>query len=208
MKPQPITYPALMVLVLCALLVSCATPSKPKIPSAEESVDTWKAMEKQAQGHSPRGHFELAEPPIVIDRPDQIDVAKRDSLRKLPDTRMSLRMHNADIVAVLQALSRAAGKSIVVSPGVSGVLNVNFVERPWDEVFRAILAANRLTYNFDGETLRVMAQADLQGALDLEAIKRKTQSERMAALAEEPQVTSVAKVRFADAKLLQKTVES
>ena len=208
MKQQPITYPALMALALSALLLSCAPGNKPKIASAQESVDTWKAMEKQAQGHSPRGQFMLTEPPVVIDRPEQIDQDRRAAQRKLPETRLSLRMHNADVVAVLQGLSRAVGKSIVVSPGVTGVINVNFVERPWDEIFRAVLAANKLTYSFDGETLRVMAQADLQGTLDLEAIKRKTLSERLASLAEEPQVTSVAKVRFADAKMLQKTVES
>ncbi len=207
MKHKSGTPPAILVVALCALLFSCAQP-KPQIPSAQDAVDTWKAMEKQSQGHSPRGQFVLAEPPDVIDRPAQLDVGKRDSERKLPETRMSLRMHNADIVAVLQALSRAVGKSIVVSPGVSGVVNVNFVERPWGEIFRAILASNRLTYAFDGETIRIMAQADLQGNLDLAALERKTQAERMATLAEEPQVTTVAKVRFADAKLLQKTVEN
>jgi len=203
-----ITPRALAALLLSAFLCSCAPAGQPKVSSAEESAETWKAMEKQAQGHSPRGQFQLAEPPDVIDRPALIDEIKRDAQRKLPDARLSLRMHNADIVAVLQALSRAAGKSIVVSPGVTGTLNVNFVERPWDEVFRAILAGNRLTYSFDGETIRVMAHADMQGTLELETTKRKAQSERRDALAEEPQVTSVAKVRFADAKMLQKTVEN
>jgi len=209
MKLQtPITPLALLALVLSALLLSCAPAAKSPIPSAQDSVDTWKAMEAQAQGHSPRGQFLLAEPPVVIDRPHLLDTDKRDSQHALPQTRLSLRMHNADIVAVLQALSRAAGKSIAVAPGVTGVINVNFVERPWGEVFRSILTSNKLTYGFDGETIRVMASADLQGNLDLEAIKRKTQGERRDALAEEPQVTSVAKVRFADAKLLQKTVEN
>jgi type IV pilus assembly protein PilQ len=207
MKQKPITSPAFLALALCALLVSCAQ-TKPPVPAAQESVDTWKAMEKQSQGHSPRGQFQLAEPPSVIDRPEQLDVEKRDAQKTLPDSRISLRMHNADIVAVIQALSRAVGKSIAVSPGVTGVINVNFVARPWDEVFRAILGANKLTYSFDGESIRVMAQADLQGSLDLATTKRKAQGERRDALAEEPQVTSVAKVRFADAKQLQKTVEN
>jgi type IV pilus assembly protein PilQ len=207
MKQNPTPPPALLVVALCALLFSCAQ-TKPAGPTTQESVDTWKAMEKQAQGHSPRGQFQLAEPPQVIDRPEKLDQDKRDAQKKLPDMRMSLRMHNADVVAVLQALSRAAGKSFTVSPGVSGAINVNFVERPWDEVFRSILASNKLTYAFDGETIRVMSQADLQGNLELETTKRKAQGERRDALAEEPQVTSVAKVRFADAKLLQKTVEN
>ncbi|MDO9632576.1 MAG: hypothetical protein Q7I92_11810, partial [Humidesulfovibrio sp.] len=151
MKQQPITSPALLALALCVLLCSCAQ-TKPAVPSAQESVDTWTAMEKQSQGHSPRGQFQLVEPPSVIDRPVQLDVDRRDAQKKLPDTRMSLRMHNADIVAVIQALSRAVDKSIVVSPGVTGVINVNFVQRPWEEVFRAILSSNKLTYSFDGET--------------------------------------------------------
>lgn len=206
MKQKPITSPALLVLALLALLASCAP--KPAIPSAQHSVDSWKAMEKQAQGHSPRGQFQLAEPPVVIDRPERLDIEKRDAAKPLPTAVMSLRMHNADVVAVLQALSRAVGKSIVVSPGVVGGINVNFVQRPWDEVFRAILAANQLTYSFDGETIRVMARDDLQGQLDVASLKRKAQEERNAALADEPQLTSVAKVRFADAKQLQKTVEN
>lgn len=175
----------------------------------ENAAAVWKAMEKQSQGHSPRGKFELAEPPVVVDSPAlDGDVAPRKATAAaLPTVVMSLRMHNADVVAVLQALSRAAGRSIVISPGVTGVINVNIVQRPWNEIFTGILAANRLTYALDGNTIRVMAADDLQGQLDLETIRRKTMAERAAMLKEEPLVTSVAKVRFADAKQLQKTLE-
>ncbi|GAB6127185.1 type IV pilus secretin PilQ [Humidesulfovibrio idahonensis] len=205
MNRKPTTILGLLVALLAVLAMGCAAQNKPSSP-VEDAADTWKAMEKQSQGHSPRGKFLLAEPPVVIDTPE--GAGKPAAQPKLPTTRMSLRMHNADVVAVLQALSRAAARSVVISPGVVGTINVNIVERPWDEIFTGILAANRLTYSFDGETIRVMAAEDLKGALDLETIRRKTIAERSAAMKEEPLVTSVAKVRFADAKQLQKTVEA
>jgi Type II secretory pathway, component HofQ len=205
MNRKPTTILGLLVALLAVLAMGCAAQNKPSSP-VEDAAETWKAMEKQSQGHSPRGKFLLAEPPVVIDTPE--GAGKPAVQPVLPTTRMSLRMHNADVVAVLQALSRAAARSIVISPGVVGTINVNIVERPWDEIFTGILAANRLTYSFDGETIRVMAAEDLKGALDLETIRRKTIAERSAAMKEEPLVTSVAKVRFADAKQLQKTVEA
>jgi len=212
MNRKPTIRLGLLVTLLAFLALGCSSHSKPEPASVEDASETWKAMEKQSQGHSPRGAFQLAEPPVVIHTPNQEAAAQRLAQRAgepaLPTVRLSLRMHNADVMAVLQALSRAANKSIVLSPGVSGTINVNIVERPWDEIFNGILSANKLTYNFDGETIRVMAAADLQGVLDLETIRRKTMAERMASLKEEPLTTSVAKVRFADAKLLQKTVEA
>lgn len=205
MTCKPTAIPGLLAALVALFALGCAA-NKTSSP-VEDAADVWKAMEKQSQGHSPRGKFLLAEPPTIIDTPNgaNLDSAKAPSL---PTVRMSLRMHNADIVAVLQALSRAAGKSIVISPGVTGAINVNIVDRPWDEIFTGILAANRLTYSQDGNTIRVMAADDLKGTLDLETIRRKTMAERNAAMKEEPLVTSVAKVRFADAKQLQKTVEA
>ncbi len=197
----------LLALALPLALGGCAQNAKPGIPSAEDQLDAWKAMEKQAQGHSPRGSIQATEPSTVVDRPTGMDKARSDEARALPGMRISLRMHNADVVAVIQALSRAAGLSIVVSPGVSGTLNVNIVERPWSEVFKGILAANRLAYSFEGDTIRVMAAPDLQGTVELEGLKRKAQAERLAMLREQPLVTSIASVRFSDAKNLQKTIE-
>lgn len=197
----------LLALALPLALGGCAQNAKPGMPSVEDQLDAWKAMEKQAQGHSPRGSIQATEPSTVVDRPTGMDKARSDEARALPGMRISLRMHNADVVAVIQALSRAAGLSIVVSPGVSGTLNVNIVERPWSEVFKGILAANRLAYSFEGDTIRVMAAPDLQGTVELEGLKRKAQAERLAMLREQPLVTSIASVRFSDAKNLQKTIE-
>ena len=207
MNRTPAKILGLLVALLSALAMGCAAQNKPTSP-VEDAAAVWKAMEKQSQGHSPRGKFLLAEPPTIIDSPELNGSAPKLAPAPLPTTRMSLRMHNADVVAVLQALSRAAGRSVVISPGVTGVINVNIVDRPWDEIFNGILAANRLTYAIEGNTIRVMAADDLKGALDLETIRRKTLAERAAAIKEEPLVTSVAKVRFADAKMLQKTVEA
>ncbi len=206
MNRKPTALLGLLAALLAVFALGCSSKKQPEPSSVEDAADTWKAMEKQSQGHSPRGHFSLAEPPLVIDKPDP-DPGRKAPPPSLPTTRISLRMHNADIMAVLQALSRAAGRSIVLSSGVSGTVNVNIVERPWDEVFTGILASANLTHGFDGETIRVMSQADLTANIELEQARKTASIQRTMNYKEEPLTTSVAKVRFADAKLIKPTLE-
>lgn len=197
----------LAVLLLLFALAGCAQKGKQPMPSAEEQMEAWKAMEKQAQGHSPRGSIQAAETSTVIHKPEPFDKLRQDAQRALPGMRISLRMHNADVVAVIQALARAANLSIVVSPGVSGTLNVNIVERPWGEVFKGVLAANKLVHTFDGDTIRVLAKDDLKNELELETTQLATLATRQALRSAGPLHTSITSVRFSDAKNLQKTVE-
>ncbi|HWR04926.1 MAG TPA: type IV pilus secretin PilQ [Humidesulfovibrio sp.] len=196
-----------MVALLAILALGCSSHKQPEHAPVEDMAETWKAMEKQSQGHSPRGHFSVVEPPMVIDKPENTQEQHEAQAARLPSSRISLRMHNADIMAVLQALSRAAGKSLVLSPGVTGTVNLNIVERPWDEVFNGILLSNNLTYNFDGETIRVMSLTDLKATIELESAKKSASILRRMRYKEEPLMTSVAKVRFADAKLIKPTLE-
>ncbi len=197
---------ALLALLLAVCAAGCAAKAQPEATPVEDMAETWKAMEKQSQGHSPRGHFSVTEPPQVIDKAPA-DPALLTAGKKLPASHISLRMHNADIMAVLQALSRAAGTSIVLSPGVTGTVNLNIVDRPWDEVFTGILSSNNLTYTFDGATIRVMSLADLKTNIELEAARKSAHLQRNMRFKEEPLSTTVAKVRFADAKLLKPTLE-
>jgi len=206
MNRKPTTTLGLLVALLAVLALGCAAQKQPEPGTVEDMAETWKAMEKQSQGHSPRGHFALTEPPQVIDKPE-VEAPRLGPASSLPTWRISLRMHNADIMAVLQALSRAAGKSIVLSPGVSGTVNLNIVERPWDEVFAGILSSNNLTYNFDGDTIRVMSLTDLKANMELESAMKSASILRKMRFKEEPLTTSVAKVRFADAKLIKPTLE-
>lgn len=207
MNRKPAAFFRLLVALLAILALGCSSHKQPEPTPVEDMAETWKAMEKQSQGHSPRGHFSVVEPPMVIDRPENTQELHEAQAAKLPSSRISLRMHNADIMAVLQALSRAAGKSVVLSPGVTGTVNLNIVERPWDEVFNGILLSNNLTYSFDGETIRVMSLADLKATIELESAKKSASIMRKMRYKEEPLMTSVAKVRFADAKLIKPTLE-
>ncbi len=207
MNRKPAAFFRLLVALLATLALGCSSHKQPESTPVEDMAETWKAMEKQSQGHSPRGHFSVVEPPMVIDRPENTQELHEAQAAKLPSSRISLRMHNADIMAVLQALSRAAGKSVVLSPGVTGTVNLNIVERPWDEVFNGILSSNNLTYSFDGETIRVMSLADIKATIELESAKKSASILRKMRYKEEPLMTSVAKVRFADAKLIKPTLE-
>jgi len=206
MNRKPTKFFALLPALLAVFALGCAGKPKPEPSSVEDASETWKAMEKQSQGHSPRGHFSVTEPPLIIDRPAGA-LAEQAAPKALPSARISLRMHNAEIMAVLQALSRAAGKSIVLSPGVTGSVNLNIVERPWDEVFVGILNTGNLTYTYDGETIRVLSLNDLKANIELEATMKTASLQRNMRFKEEPLTTSVAKVRFADAKLVKPTLE-
>jgi type IV pilus assembly protein PilQ len=207
MNRKPAALLPLLAALAAVLTLGCSSHKQPEAANVEDMAETWKAMEKQSQGHSPRGSFSLAEPPHVIDKPETGQEQHEAMAAKLPTSRISLRMHNADIMAVLQALSRAAGKSVVLSPGVTGTVNLNIVERPWDEVFNGILSSNNLTYSFDGETIRVMSLADLKSTIELESARKSAVNIRRMRSKEEPLTTSVAKVRFADAKLIKPTLE-
>lgn len=204
---RSIPPPIFAVFLVLLALFGCAQKSSTPMPSAEEQMEAWKVMEKHAQGHSPRGSIQAGESSTVIHKPEPFDKLRQDAQRPLPGMRISLRMHNADVVAVIQALARAANLSIVVSPGVTGTLNVNIVERPWGEVFKGVLAANKLVYAFEGDTIRVLAKDDLKGELEMETTQLATLATRQALRSAGPLHTSITSIRFSDAKNLQKTVE-
>ena len=70
----------------------------------------------------------------------------RDPLADLGATkRVTLTATNADARALLLALAREAGVSIVVSPDVSVRVNANFVDVPAADAMRAIIAEANLS---------------------------------------------------------------
>ncbi|SKA74112.1 type IV pilus assembly protein PilQ [Paucidesulfovibrio gracilis DSM 16080] len=203
MKPFVRFFMALFLFI--GVLAGCASTSEPDAMDPE--MEKWRIMAEQSQGHSPSARTEeLDRFEEVETRAETLEPEEKKQPKKLPDFRITLRMHNADLVAVLQALSRAAKQSIVVSPSVQGMVNINIVKTPWAEVFKGVLSANRLSYAWEGDIIRVMTAEDMKYELEMDQLRTQRQAERLAQQRAEPLVTSIMKVKFSDAAALKENL--
>lgn len=202
---RPCARALLLLLCLTALVVGCASTMEKD--QTDDELEKWRIMAEQSQGHSPSARAEEVEriEDMVIDA-DTIDPEVKVAPKVLPMFKVTLRMHNADLIAVLQALSRAAKQSIVVSPSVQGVVNINIVETPWAEVFKGVLSANRLTYDWQGDILRVMTTEDMKFDLEMDQLRTQQKTELLAQRKAEPLVTSIVKIKFSDAAALKESL--
>lgn len=111
--------------LLAGAILAAGCSSKP--PEKDEFFDHWRDKADASQGYSPtsgpknlstqakpiESSLKTRMPETALNaKPVVVDVSKE---KRLPTTRVSLKMYNTDIVAVLRALARAANQNIVVS---------------------------------------------------------------------------------------------
>ena len=95
--------------------------------------EQWRVKAEEAKGNSP------VEPPPVDEEPFEIvsqDPAAREALevpRPLPHRKISMKMNNIDVAVLLRALARAADQNIILNEKVTGKININIHEAPWDD---------------------------------------------------------------------------
>nr|WP_284710759.1 type IV pilus secretin PilQ [Desulfovibrio aminophilus] len=165
-------------------------------------------MAEQSQGHSvPKSASVDPDRREVVHQQKIVARPTEETERPLPSIKVSLRMHNADVVAVIQALARAARQSIVVSPKVEGAVSVNIQDMPWDQVFRGVLRSNKLAFAWEGDIIRVMTLEDMESDLQFDVLRKKRLTERLSMEKTSPLTTSVIKVKFADVKSLKESLE-
>ena len=186
--------------VICLLLVnSCAAP---KVEKQDPFFDKWKTRAETSKGYSPAERKPLSEQPQVIrpkEPPREAKVSEA-TLKPLPTRTISLKMTNIDVAVVLRALARASDLNIIVSEQVTGKININIAQAPWDQVFLGILRTQGLSYSWEGEIIRIMTADDMEAD-----IKRQTR-QRELTLAEPP-LTRIVPVRFSSAQRLKDNLE-
>jgi type IV pilus assembly protein PilQ len=89
----------------------------------------------------------------------------------------------------------------MVSEKVTGKININIAEAPWDQVFRSILRTQGLTYAWEGEIIRVMTVEDMETEL-------KRESQRRDLRTVQPLETRIIQVNYAEAGKLQENLEN
>lgn len=78
--------------------------------------------------------------------------------RKFSGQPISLELSNADIRDVMRSFAQVTGLDIEVAPDVTGTVNVNIRDMPWDQALEQILRENGLTWSLEGNKMLVSRQ--------------------------------------------------
>ena len=198
--------------VVAALVAaSLAAPGCVKKPQKDAFVQHWDTQANRSEGYSPTAR------PRKIEKEQAAISTKKQAreeakpVRQLPKQRVTLRMYDTDLVAVVRAMARAANQNVVLSASIPGStgggqgqdkgglrINVNVADAPWDETFKSILVSNGLTYSIDGDIIRVMTLADMEQQNKLKEADNKMAAEAAKAKELEPYETWKVEINFAD----------
>jgi type IV pilus assembly protein PilQ len=187
-------------LVMAVIIAGCATDVSTK---KDPFFEKWDKMAKSSKGHSPaprenvmglQGEVQKGAPSALAEERILIKA------KQLPKRKISLKMRQADIKAVLRSLARIEGQNILIKNEIKGDITVDFKGVPWDQAFRTILNNQGLEYQWEGEIIRVMTLEDVERDL-----KRKTQEFGVRQV--EPLQTKVISINYADAKGLKDNIQ-
>lgn len=201
-----------LVLVLALLAPACV-----KQPPKDAFNEHWEVQAQKSEGYSPtarprRIELEKAE----VKAKEEVKPETKPE-RKLPTTKVTLRMYNTDLVVVVRTLARAAGQNVVLSssiPGSNGtsdkpkLINVSVENAPWDETFKSILTSNNLAYVIEGDIIRVMTLQDMEQQSKLKAEDNRKEYEKHKTKMLEPFVTYRVEVNYSELAPLQSTISS
>jgi type IV pilus assembly protein PilQ len=162
--------------------------------------EQWRVKAEEAKGTSP------VEPPPIDEKPFEIASAQGEEdvppavPKPLPARKISLKMNDIDVAVLLRALARAADQNIILNEKVSGKVNINIHQAPWDQVFMGILRTNGLSYAWEGEIIRIMT------AEDMDADIRSKAREQQLRLTQTP-LTRIVSIKFTEANSLKENLE-
>jgi type IV pilus assembly protein PilQ len=187
------------VFISVLLIGGCASP---KLEKQDPFFDEWKTKAETSKGHSPAKPKPRAEQPQIIKPKVTPEDIKIDEVaeKPLPTSKISLKMTNIEVSVVLRALARAADQNLIVSEKVSGKININISQAPWDQVFIGILRTQGLSYAWEGEIIRIMTTDDME-----QDLKRQMRQREMK-LTERP-LTRIVPIKYATADKLKDNLE-
>ncbi|MEJ2477786.1 MAG: secretin N-terminal domain-containing protein [Desulfobacterales bacterium] len=186
-------------LLVTALIIGCTTPPP---PSEKGIFEEWKARvaDSQAYSPSPKKHgrgFMAGDHKGAAAKPD---VLKPPPEKPLPSRKITMKMNDIGVPVLLRALARIANQNIMLNDKVTGKININITEAPWDQVFKSILRTQGLTYAWEGDIIRVMTVQDMETEL-----KREEQRNELDKA--EPLTTEVVKISYASAATLRENMQ-
>ncbi len=207
---QKRSHRGIMFLCLTFVLWGCASE---RAAQKEPFFEKWSTMAQESKGHSPVPRARIvilpgakqAEGPVTAEGAPSIEEIK--PVKTLSDAKVTMKMRQADIKAVIRSLARVSGKNILTKNDIKGEINVDFTDVPWDQAFNSILSTQGLSYILDGEIIRVLSLEDMEQSLKMSTIQEKRRAQTMEVKRVEPLVTMVVNVDYADPEALRDNLQ-
>ena len=187
------------VVISFLLIGGCASP---KLEKQDPFFDEWKTKAETSKGYSPGKPKPSGDIPAIIKPkapPKEIKIDEAEE-KPLPTRKISLKMTDIDVAVVLRALARASDQNIIVSEAITGKININITQAPWNQVFLGILRTQGLSYAWEGEIIRIMTADDMEEDL------RRQARQRELTLSEQP-LTRIVPIRYATADNLKDNLQ-
>jgi type IV pilus assembly protein PilQ len=162
--------------------------------------EQWRVKAEESKGTSPVEPPPIDEKPFEIASPEEVEEQVPEAPKPLPTHKVSLKMNDINVAVLLRALARAADQNIILNQKVTGKVNINIHQAPWDQVFNGILRTHGLSYAWEGDIIRIMT------AEDMDADLRSKARERALMLTQTP-LTRIVAVKFTEANKLKSNLE-
>ncbi|HYS52579.1 MAG TPA: protein kinase [Thermoanaerobaculia bacterium] len=100
--------------------------------------------------------------------PDPSRATQPPSPRVYTGDRMSLDLADADLVQLIQVISKNVRLSTVIDPSIHGRVTVSLPRIPWDNGLDAILVSQGLSYSVQGDVLTVFPESKIYSGTPVE----------------------------------------
>lgn len=127
--------------------------------------------------------------------------------KPLPKQKITLKMYETEVGAVLRTMARAVNQNIMISETIKGLININVKNAPWDQVFHSILRTHGFTYAWEGDIICIITIEDRQKDLKQLEAEQQIKSKKREMEMVEILLTRLINVEFADAKKLKANLE-
>ncbi len=189
--------------ILILLAAGCAAP--PATVRRPPHLDEWPvetAADRQQETESKTVETAWVTPEKPSD-PVTVTVARKLPTEHIQDMDIP---EKTDVVTVLRAMAKAADVNILVGPGVEGEVTFTFRDVPWDQAFQSVISSAGLTWDWEGDVLRVQSVEDVRRELEMKTVRRDREQVRAELRRIEPMQMQIVHIRYVRAKALGDTL--
>jgi type IV pilus assembly protein PilQ len=108
---------------------------------------------------------------------------------------------------VLRALAKAADQNVMINERVKGVIDISLQEVSWDQAFLGILRTHGLTYDWEGDIIRVVTLEDKNRELEQLETEQKIKAKAREIELAEPLLTRIVEIEYTNAANLRENLE-